>query len=88
MGVNSGCGFIFGSYDTLLQNATDTLLKKMRQKFITKCVWFFIQNAAVLLQLRQLLQNAFILLQNVTVTTKCFIYYKIRHYSVYTIAHN
>ena len=40
---------------------------KIRQKFISKCVRFFIENATVLLQ-------------NATVITKCDVYYKLRQY--------
>ena len=46
----------------------------MRQKFITKCVRFFIKK------MRQLLEIATMLLQNATAVTKCDVYYKLRQY--------
>ena len=48
----------------LLQNAT-VVLQKMAQRFITKCVRFFLKNATVLQK------NATVLLQNAAAITKC-----------------
>ena len=55
----------------LLQNATEVYYK-MRQKFITKFVRFFFYK------MRQLVQNATILLQSAAVITKCHVCYKLR----------
>ena len=57
----------------------------MRQLIITKCdkcllqnaSGFLLQNAIVLLQMRELLQIATILLQNATVITKCNVYHAV-----------
>ena len=52
-------------FDTLLENATD-VITKCDSYFITKCDQSFLQNASGFL-----LQNATVLLQKVTVITKC-----------------
>ena len=57
----------------LLQNTTAILLQNMT-KVISKCVRFFITKCD------SLLQNASISLQNVTVITKCEVYYKMCQY--------
>ena len=58
-------------YDTLLQNATD-IITKCDSYFITKC------GKSLLLHVSELfLRNMTVLLQNVTVITKCDAYYKI-----------
>ena len=45
---------------------------KIRQKFITKCVSFLLQNATVnCYKIRQLLKIATILLENATFITNC-----------------
>ena len=79
-GVNSVTVSDLIRYDSLLQNATATLLQnatevyyKMRQVFYYKMRQFYCK-------MRQLLQNATILLQNPTVITKCDVYYKLRQY--------
>ena len=53
------------SYDSLLQNAID-VITKCDSYFFTKCNRSLLQNASDFL-----LQNATVLLQNVTVITKC-----------------
>ena len=53
----------------------------MRQKFITKCFRFLIQNPTVLLQLATVIKNVPILLQNATVITNCKVHYKICRYT-------
>ena len=62
-------------YDSLLQNVTD-IVKKCDNYFITKCDRSLLQNASGFL-----LQNLTVLLQNVTVITKCDVYYKLRQYT-------
>ena len=52
-------------YDTLLQNAITILLQKATKAYY---------------KMKQLLQNALILLQNVTFITNCDVYYKMRRY--------
>ena len=64
-----------------LQNTTAILLQN-EQKFITKCVKFFIaKRDSFNTVCKPLLQNASILLQNGTVITNCAVYYKMRLYS-------
>ena len=55
-------------YDTFLQNATG-IITKCESYPIKKCDRDFLQNASGFL------------LQNVTVITKCDVYYKLRQYS-------
>ena len=71
-------------YDSLLQNATD-ITTKCGSYFITKCDRRLLQNASDFL-----LQNARVILQNVTVIinyddfiTKCNSYYKMRRFTNY-----
>ena len=76
-------------YDTLLQNVT-YIITKYDSYFIVKCdksllqnaPGFLLQNATVLLEKKQLLQNALILLQNTTVITKSDVYYKMRQHKL------
>ena len=69
-------------YDNLLQNATN-VITKCDSYFITKRDRSLLQNASFFYyKMRQLLQNAAILLQNATVITKCDVYYKLRQYSM------
>ena len=56
MGVNSGCGFIFGSLYHLISTE---IIKKCGRYFITKCDKNLLQNASGFL------------LQNLVVITKC-----------------
>ena len=58
----------------LLQNATEVYYK-MRQFFYYKMLQFYYK-------MRQLVQIATTLLQNVTVITKCDLYYKLRPYKI------
>ena len=66
LGVNSVTASNFIRYESLLQNTTD-IITKYNSYFITKCKRSLLQNASGFL-----LQNATVLLQNMTV------YYKIR----------
>ena len=61
-------------YETLLQNETN-IIAKCDSYFITKCDKSLLQNASGFL-----LQNASVLLQIVTVITKCDTYYKMLWY--------
>ena len=61
-------------YDSLLQNAID-IITKCDSYFITKCDRSLLQNASGVL-----LQNETVLLQKVTIITKCDVYYKLRQY--------
>ena len=72
----SGFGFILGSLLYLLQNAT-YIITKCDSYFITICDENWLQNALGLL-----LQNAQVLLKNVTAITKCEVYYKMLQYMV------
>ena len=55
---------------------------KMRWNFITKCVRFFVTKCdSFIYKMRQLLQNATILLQNATSITKCDVCYILRQYT-------
>ena len=55
-----------------------TVYYKMRQMLLQNVTAILLQNATeVYYKMRQLLQNATILLQNATVITKCDIYYKL-----------
>ena len=78
LGVNSVTVSYLIPYDSLLQNATDFITKYDRY-FVTKCDRSLLQNESDFL-----LQNATVLLQNVTVITsddfitKCDSYYKMR----------
>ena len=66
-------------YESLLQNATD-IITKCDCYFITKCAEVYYKILQVFYyKMRQLLQNATILLQNLTVFTKCDVCYKLRH---------
>ena len=65
-------------YNTLLQNAKDIItecdsyfITKRNKSLLQDSLCFLLQNATVYYKKRQLLQNATILLQNVTVITKC-----------------
>ena len=58
----------------LLQNATTILLQNVSS--------FLLQNAKFHYKIRQLLQNALILLQIATVVTKYDVHYKIRRYTL------
>ena len=62
--------------DNLLQNATN-IITKYDNYFVTKCDRSLLQIA-----LDFLLENATLLLQNVTIFTKCDVYYKLRHCKV------
>ena len=64
-GVNSVTVSYLILYDSLLQNATD-VITKCESYFITKLDRGLLQNASVFL-----LQNATVLLQNVTVIINC-----------------
>ena len=66
-------------YVTLLENVTD-IITKCDSYFITKCGKSSLQNVSGFL-----LQNATVLLQNATVTTKCDVYYKRVSTCVYII---
>ena len=70
-GVNSATVPDLICYESLLQNATD-VFTKCDSYFITKRDRSLLQNASGFL-----LQNATVLLQNVTVITKCNVYYKL-----------
>ena len=68
-------------YDSLLQNPTD-IITKCDSCFITKCDGSLLRNVSGFR-----LQNATVLLQNVSVIvncgnfiTKCDVYYKLRQY--------
>ena len=54
----------------------------MRQKFITKCVCFLLQNETVLLQ------NAKVIINCDNFITKCDFYYKLRQYNANKRAHD
>ena len=57
----------------------------MRQMLLQNAIAILLQNATeVYYEMRQffLLQNATTLLQNVTVITKCDLYYKLRPYKI------
>ena len=55
-----------------------TVYYKMRQMLLQNATAILLQNATeVYYKMRQLSQNATILLQNATVITKCDIYYKL-----------
>ena len=76
LGVNSGYRLIFGSLwhfitkcDRYHYKMQQLYYYKMRQNFVTKCIRFFISKSDSS-QIRQLLQNASILLQNATFITK------------------
>ena len=71
-------------YDSLLQNATDIIIK-CDSYFIKNCDRSLLQNASgsFLQNATVLLQDAVILLQNVTVITKCDVYYELRQYTVF-----
>ena len=62
----------------LLQNVTAILLQ-MQQKFITKCVRFFVTKCDIS-------QIATISLENATVITKSDVYYKLRQSSAHQFA--
>ena len=62
--------------DTLLQNVTDIVIH-CDSYFIIECSKSLLQNESGFF-----VQNATILLQNVTVITKCDAYYKMRRYNV------
>ena len=57
----------------LLQNATAILLQNATEVYYHTCQFCYSK-------MRQLLQNATILLQDATVATKCDVYYKLRQY--------
>ena len=61
-------------YDTLLQNATD-IITNCDNYFFIRCGKSLLQNASAFL-----LQIATVLLQIVTVITKCNVYYKMRQF--------
>ena len=63
-------------HDTLLQNAKKVYYI-MRTVFYYKIPQFYFN-------LRQLLQSASILLENVTVITNCNVYYKMHQYSYFS----
>ena len=65
LGVNSVTVSHLIHYDSLLQNATNFIIK-CDSYFITKCDRSLLQNA-----LGFLLQNATVLFQNLTVITNC-----------------
>ena len=75
LGVNSVTVCYLIHYDTLLQNTTDVITKR-DSYFITQCDRSLSQNASGFL-----LQNAIVLLQNVTVITKCDVYCKLRQHN-------
>ena len=68
LGVNNVTVSYLIHYDSLLQNATDIIIK-CDSYFITECDSSLLQNTSGFL-----LQNATILFQNATVITKCNIY--------------
>ena len=68
-------------YDTLLQNARD-IIAKCNGYFIPKCVRFFITKCdSFISSCERYDKIRRILFQNVTVITKCVIYYKMRWYN-------
>ena len=73
MGVNSGCGFVFGSIYHLF---TPDIIERCDSYFITKCDKNLLQNASEFL-----VHSAIALLQNLIVITKCDVYYKMRRYN-------
>ena len=75
LGVSSVTVSYLIHYDSLLQNATD-IITKCDSYFITKCDRSLLQNASGFS-----LQIATISLQNATVITKCYVYYKLRQYA-------
>ena len=58
----------------LLQNVTATLLQNMTEVYYKMCQVFYYK-------MQELLQNMATLLQNVTIITKCNVYYKLRQYT-------
>ena len=76
--------FIFGSLQhfNTRDRSRDRYYYKMRQKLNTKASGFLLQIAKVLLQ------NAWILLQNVTFITNCNVYYKMRRYNRFLVPIN
>ena len=74
LGVNSVTASYLIHYDSLLQNATAILLQNATA--------IILQNATdVCYKMRQLLQIVTTLSPDVTVITKCDVYYKLRQYT-------
>ena len=82
--VNSVTVSYFIRFDSLLQNATDVIIK-CGSYFTIKCDRSLLQNASdfLLQNGTVLLQNATILLQNAIVISKCDVYYKLRQYNIH-----
>ena len=77
-------------YDSLLQNAIDIITKcdRMRQKFITKCIGFFITKCGSFITKCDSYYVATILLQSAIVITKYDVFYKLGQYTVLMLRHN
>ena len=74
LGVSSVTVSCLIHYGSSLQNTID-IITKCDSYFITKCDRSLLQNASGVL-----LQNETVLLQKVTIITKCDVYYKLRQY--------
>ena len=74
LGVNIGYGLIFGSLSQFIT--------KCGRYYYKMCQLFYYEMTQFYHNMQQLIQNAAILLDNVTVTTKCDVYYKMLRYNV------
>ena len=72
LGVNSVTVLYLIRYDSLLQNATISLLQNTTK--------IYYKMRQVFYYMRHLLQIGKTLLQNATIITKCNVYYKLRQY--------
>ena len=65
----------------LLQNATAIFLQNATEVYYKMRQFFYYKMRQFYYKMRQLLQNATILLQNAPGITKCDVYYKLRQYN-------